>query len=466
MKKFFSLLLGALLAVVCFVGCGDMEFDDDIYDDSATPEELGANPNAPEITLAHWDSSGSLEGAVLNTVLKQFYATHPDGQKIRVKVEIMGMYEQTMPTILASGDEDKPEIIMMPDGSFNSWMAQYASQFENLDPYIQKSGFDETKLWDGAVSRYKYKYENHSHVFGNGSVYALPKDVSPNVMFYNKDFFFEKQVEIPKNTDGSIKRMTIDEGVEMWRKLIVGEENKNALERRYALGNMPPESMVWSAGSDFLNESRTGFITDSRQIAGFKKAYQKMVDLVDEKIVPDGTSMSGSSTSSLFLTGKVACYIGGIYDTAQLRNSSFDWDITYIPAFEDNLNVNGYSGSVGYSMWSGTDSSLKDLAYSVIEYISSEEAQRIMTEMGFNIPLQKSIAGDTAFIDAQRAKKPYNYEVFLESLRYQPSGTWRYTRNNVWKERLSTEAAKLFQRSGYTVDDFVAALPGIVNGSL
>lgn len=191
-----------------------------------------------------------------------------------------------------------------------------------------------------------------------------------------------------------------------------------------------------------------------------------MVDLVDEKIVPDGTSMSGSSTSSLFLTGKVACYIGGIYDTAQLRNSSFDWDITYIPAFEDNLNVNGYSGSVGYSMWSGTDSSLKDLAYSVIEYISSEEAQRIMTEMGFNIPLQKSIAGDTAFIDAQRAKKPYNYEVFLESLRYQPSGTWRYTRNNVWKERLSTEAAKLFQRSGYTVDDFVAALPGIVNGSL
>lgn len=345
-------------------------------------------------------------------------------------------------------------------------MAQYASQFENLDPYIQKSGFDETKLWDGAVSRYKYKYENHSHVFGNGSVYALPKDVSPNVMFYNKDFFFEKQVEIPKNTDGSIKRMTIDEGVEMWRKLIVGEENKNALERRYALGNMPPESMVWSAGSDFLNESRTGFITDSRQIAGFKKAYQKMVDLVDEKIVPDGTSMSGSSTSSLFLTGKVACYIGGIYDTAQLRNSSFDWDITYIPAFEDNLNVNGYSGSVGYSMWSGTDSSLKDLAYSVIEYISSEEAQRIMTEMGFNIPLQKSIAGDTAFIDAQRAKKPYNYEVFLESLRYQPSGTWRYTRNNVWKERLSTEAAKLFQRSGYTVDDFVAALPGIVNGSL
>lgn len=118
MKKFLSLLLGALLAVVCFVGCGDMEFDDDIYDDSATPEELGANPNAPEITLAHWDSSGSLEGAVLNTVLKQFYATHPDGQKIRVKVEIMGMYEQTMPTILASGDEDKPEIIMMPDGQF------------------------------------------------------------------------------------------------------------------------------------------------------------------------------------------------------------------------------------------------------------------------------------------------------------------------------------------------------------
>ena len=121
---------------------------------------------------------------------EEFYASHPNGQKIRVKVEIMGMYEQTMPTILASSDEDKPEIIMMPDGNFNSWMAQYASQFENLDPYIAESGFDETELWDGAVSRYKYKYENNAHVFGEGSVYALPKDVSPNVMFYNKDFLF------------------------------------------------------------------------------------------------------------------------------------------------------------------------------------------------------------------------------------------------------------------------------------
>lgn len=471
MKKILALLLSATLAVGCvagcLTGCTDMTFDDDIYNDDATPEELGANPNAPEITLVHWDSSGSLEGAVLNTVLKQFYATHPNGQKIRVKVEIMGMYEQTMPTILASSDEDKPEIIMMPDGNFNSWMAQYASQFENLDPYIAESGFDETELWDGAVSRYKYKYENNAHVFGEGSVYALPKDVSPNVMFYNKDFFAEKGVEIPKNEDGSIKRMTIEEGVELWEKLIVGEEDKEVLNRRYALGNMPPESMVWSAGSDFLNEDRTGFITDPDDIAGFKKAYQMMVDLVDKGIVPDGTSVSGTSTSTSFLTGRVACYIGGIYDTAQLRNASFDWDITYIPAFEDNIYVNGYSGSVGYAMWAGTDESLKDLVYSVIEYISSEDAQRIMTEMGFNIPLQKSIAEDKAFIDAQRVKKPESYEVFLESLRYQPSGTWRYVRNDVWKERLDAEAAKLYQKNGgYTVDDFVNALPAIVNGAL
>ena len=87
--------------------------------------------------------------------------------------------------------------------------------------------------------------------------------------------------------------------------------------------------------------------------------------------------------------------------------------------------------------------------------------------MGFNIPLQKSIAEDKAFIDAQRVKKPESYEVFLESLRYQPSGTWRYVRNDVWKERLDSEAAKLYQKNGgYTVDDFVNALPKIVNGAL
>lgn len=469
MKKLFAFLLAMLLLLSCtalWAGCGDIQFDDDIYDDDSTAEELGANPNAPEVTLAHWDSSGALEGAVLNAVLKQFYALHPNGQKIQVKVEIQGMYETTMPTILASNDENKPEIIMIPDGSFNAWVSQYSSQFEKLDPYIAESGFDETQLWDGAVSRYKYKYENNHHVYGEGSVYALPKDVSSNVMFYNKDFFDEKGVDYPVDQNGKSYRMDTDEAKAMWLQLIEGEENQSAVNRRYALANMFPESMVWSAGSDFLNESRTGFITDATQIAGFKKAYQYMVDLVDEKIVPDGSAMAGGSASALFLTGKTACYIGGAYDAAQFRSADFDWDITYIPAFEENMNVNGYSGSVGYAMWSGTDPALKELVYSVIEYISSEEAQRIMAEMGFNIPLQKSMAEDEVFIDAQRAKKPYNYEVFLESLRYQPSGTWRYCQNNAWRRALDTEAAKLYQDNGYTVDDFVTALPGIVNGQL
>lgn len=468
MKKLFALLISILLLSTCifaWVGC-DMKFDDDIYDSDADAEELGANPNAPEIVLAHWDSSGSLEGAVLNAVLKQFYATHPNGQKIQVKVSIQGMYETTMPTILASSDEDKPEIIMIPDGSFNAWIAQYSSQFEKLDSYIAKSGFQENSLWDGAVSRYKYKYNGGKDVFGEGNVYALPKDVSPNVMFYNKDFFDEKNVPLPVDENGKSYRMNTEEAKKMWLKLIAGEDGQSAVNRRYALANMFPESMVWSAGSDFLNDSRTAFISDSQDIASFKKAYQYMVDLVDEKIVPDGAAMAGGSASSLFLTGKTACYIGGAYDAAQFRNADFDWDITYIPAFEENANVNGYSGSVGYAMWSGTDPELKEIVYSVIEYISSEEAQRIMAEMGFNIPLQKSMAQDSAFIEAQRVKKPYNYEVFLESLRYQPSGTWRYCRNNDWRRKLDTEAAKLFQGGGYTVDDFVAALPGIVNGSL
>lgn len=467
MKKFFALFLSAMVFVGGLAGMTSCTLDDDdLYDDGLTAEELGANPDAPQVTLVHWDSSGSLEGAVINSVLRQFYATHPNGQKIRVKVQIQGMYETTMPTILSSSDSDKPEIIMIPDGSFNAWVVNYRSQFENLDPYIAKSGFDETELWEGAVSRYKYKNEGGRDVFGEGSVYALPKDVSPNVMFYNKDFFAEKNVTMPTGADGKAVRLNTDQAKELWEKLIVGEEDKNAVTRRYALANMFPESMVWSAGSDFLNENRTAFITEPDDVAGFKKAYNYMVSLVNGKLVPDGASFAGGSASSLFLTGKTACYIGGAYDSAQFRNADFDWDITYIPGFEDAIEVNGYSGSVGYAMYAGTDPALKDLVYSVIEYFTSSEAQRIMAEMGFNIPLQKSIVNDSIFIEAQRGKKPYNYEVFLESLRYQPSGTWRYLRNNDWRRKLDTEAAKLYQGGDYTVDDFVNALPSLINGSL
>lgn len=462
MKK---ILVGLLSVILCFSVLAGCNFDDDEDDQSAV--ELGANPDAPVVKLAHWDSSGSLEKAVLNAVLKQFYKSHPNGQKIQVEVSIQNDYETTMPMLLGSPNEKKPEIIMMPDGSFNNWMTKYGSQFENLDPYIVASGFDEDELWESAVSRYKYKNENGKHYYGEGNVYSLPKDVSPNVMFYNKDFFTEKGVTMPLTADGKAKRLTTTEAVAIWKALIAGEEDKTAVNRRYALAGMPAESMLWSAGSDFLNETRTGFITDANQIAGFKKAYQFMVDLTNDYIVPKGNATGGESGSSGFLTGKMACFIGGAYEAAQFRSASFDWDITYIPAFEDNMNVNGYSGSVGYAMHVGTSSELKDLVYSVIEYIASEEAQKIMAEMGFNIPYYKNVLEDDAFIDNQRAKKPYQYEVFLESSKYQPSGTWRYCENNSWKKRFDTEVAKLYQATGgYTVDDLVRNLPAIIAAEL
>ena len=111
--------------------------------------------------------------------------THPE-----IKIEIWHQpwddYFTKIQALWASGDTK-----VIPDVAFLWPTPRYAAEgvLENLDPYIEQSGYNLDDYWPGLLESAKY----------NGSVYGFPRDIESNIIYYSKDMFDKAGVAYPSN---------------------------------------------------------------------------------------------------------------------------------------------------------------------------------------------------------------------------------------------------------------------------
>ncbi len=465
-----SLLCLAAMTVSLFCGCqvvntqestiggaelSELEAIMKKYDDAGYTYTYDGEPCT--ITMAHWNSSGAnVERAVVEAVLQGFSARYPN---ITVELEILQDYEATYGQRLAAGTAH--DVFLVPDGAISGWAP--SGKIVNLTPYIEKSTIlnDLDDIYDSCLSRYQYNAETKK--MGSGDQYALPKDVGAYVMYYNKDWFQEKGVELPP----ADRIMTMDEALEMWQSLTKYDDAGNITG--YGVAGIVPEGCVWSAGGDFLNESRDGFPTDPNTLKGLAKGYQFIQDAyLTYKIMPPNTFSGSMSAANLFAQQKVATIWGGSWEVATFRQLSFEWDIAYVPAFEENPTANMYSGSVGYGIYNKCEN--KDAAFKLVEYIASKEGQEILSATGFQFPVYESVALEASFVANEKELGPQNYEIFVESAKMQGYGLWQYRKNTLWKVNgydVPSEFLVSFDPDTLiTVEEFLSRAKDLVNANI
>ena len=408
------------------------------------------------ISMAHWDSSGAvIERQVVSSLLKGFNKRYPN---INVNLEIIQSYEDSYGNTIASGRAH--DVFLTPDGAIPSWSS--SGMLENLSPYIDNSDVlsieDMDDIYPSCLTR--YQYNPNTGRMGSGNQLALPKDVGPYVMYYNKTWFKEKGVELPPND----RIMTMDEALTMWKNLT--KKDSSGKISGYGVAGLPIEGLVWSAGGDFLNSERTAFPTDAKTIEGLKKGYQFMQDsYVKDFIQPPASFVGTMDPTALFQQQYVACVISGRWDVTAFRSLGFEWDVAYVPAFTENPTKNMYSGSVGYAV--NARSQEKMAAWKLVEYIASKEGQEILSATGFQIPVYESLALEEDLVASEKEKGPMNYEIFVESAKNQGYGLWQYRSNTMWKvkgydlpsENLYSEK----ESSRITVDEFLQAAKPLVD---
>jgi multiple sugar transport system substrate-binding protein len=372
----------------------------------------GWNRQPNEIIFTGW--GGPEEKDVFTRLVAEFEKENP-GVHVRYIV-IPQNYIQKLQIMMAGGTP--PDVFYIPDGDFPAFVVKQTmtplTGYVAHSKVIRKGGF-----WPSALSRYQYDGQR----LGRGTQYALPKDIGPFAMFYNKDLFRKAGLPYPSPT----QPMTWSEAVDVWKKLTVADRRHPGVIEQFGAASFPMEAAVWSNGGEFLSPDGRRFVAadDPRTV----EAIQWVADLaLRNHCAPSPRQTRSFDPGPMFDTGRLACLFAGRWNVPHYRTLSFDWDVAPIPVSPRTRREAGWSGSVGLAIAKSCPN--KDLAWKFVEFLSGPHGQKVQALQGFQIPNQMELANTPVFL--QRNQRPAHAEVFIPAARVQRPGLATLAPTNEW----------------------------------
>ncbi|WP_246321109.1 ABC transporter substrate-binding protein [Paenibacillus germinis] len=430
-SKSFLIITSAMMLASLVSACGKTSND-------PTPTSGGTSTVAPStaasaapaagkpvtIKFAGWGDPAEKE--VFTKLLKSFQEKNPN-----IKVEYLHIpadYVGKMNTILAGGDA--PDVFYVPDGDFGRWVSQ--DLLLPIDDFMKNSSIDTADMWNSALVRYRY----NGAVTGQGKLYALPKDIGPTVLYYNKDIFKKMNVPFPS----ADTPMTFDQLLDTAKKLTV---TNNGKVEQYGMGPIWWEGFVMGNGGKFLSDDKKEFLLNSKEATD---ALQFAADLSNKnKVVPSAAALKDMNDGQMFQTGKLAMMIQGRWMVPEYRKLKFDWDVAPLPT---NGKWSGWSGSVGLGIFNKSKN--KEAAYKLVEFLGGPEGQKEQSLMGFAIPSFKSMANTDIFL--QPGQKPEHASVFIKAAENEINGPWTNLPNAKWWDLLGQSMGPMWEGKISAVD--------------
>jgi multiple sugar transport system substrate-binding protein len=389
------------------------------------------------ITISFMGWGQPSEQEVFQAVFDAYQEEHPNVTVEYVNVP-PGEFLQRLTTLAAAGD--LPDVFYMADGWFPSWVSR--GQLLPIQDLIDPAELE--NVWPQAIARYSYD----GTVVGQGTLYALPKDLGPFVMVYNKDIFDRHGVAYPP-TDGS---WTWDQALEDYQALTEFAADGSVVS--FGIGDIPPEAVIWSNGADFLNDDRTVVTVDDPL---FTEAIQWRADLANvHHVMPNQQDLASQGAWDMWLAGKIATFVMGPWDQPTFWELPFNWDIGVFPSSPRTNTPAMWTGSMGYAVAATTEHPQE--AVDLIRYLSlSEVGQRMFYQMGQQVPNRIDMATGE-FLEFDRA--PENRQVFLDNLsRWGHTLPSAYVSNSLWLDTMWQELAPVWAGE-MTAEDWAAEWAG------
>lgn len=368
----------------------------------------GCTKKSSQITLqfSSWGSQSEIE--VIKPLLKKFEAENPD-----IKIDFIHIpqnYFQKIHLLFASN--------MPPDVIFlnNLYMPIYANAGV-LDPIVFDSTtkIKKSMFYEKSLEALSYK----------GRLYAIPRDVSNLVIYYNKDIFRKYEIPLPN------KFWTFNDFLVLAQKLTKDTDGDGRTDLwGISFEDNPPLfylPYLMSEGGGILSDDTYAVIVDSPES---KKGLQFYSDLRKKYHVAPTKAESASATmAQMFLQGKLAMQLSGRWLVPKyLSDAKFEWNVINFPA--------GDKGSVvplDASGWAvAKDSKHKKEALRLIEFLSSKECSEKFTKSGLIVPARIDVAqgkflednssmlNNKVFLDVIKTSKPtpvsVNYNEVLEEV--------------------------------------------------
>ena len=362
MNKFLKLFV-LIIAIVSLSGCA-------------------SKTRQTNIKFSSWGSESEI--TIIKPLLKEFENQNPD-----IKVEFIHIpknYFQKLHLLVASN--------LTPDAVFINNLNEplYAENnvFLNLSDYLKnEKNISEKDFFKQSLDAFKYK----------GKLYAIPRDVSNLVVYYNKDIFDKYNVPYPA------ENWSFDEFLQTCLKLKKNSKSNFAVSFEEAPLFWLP--YLWSNGGGLISKNLDSIIINKPQSI---QALQFYADLRNKYHAAPTKSEAGSATmAQLFIQGKIAMHISGRWSTPRYRKDiDFNWDIAKFPR--------GKAGSIvdcDTSGWAISSSSKHPKeAWRLIKFLANKKSIESFTQSGLIVPARVDVANSEVFLN--KDMPPNNSKVFVD----------------------------------------------------
>lgn len=336
------------------------------------------NTNIEKKTIIKFSSWGSQsETLIIEDLIRKYEEIHPN-----IKIEFIHIpqnYFQKLQLLFASNLE--PDVIFINNQNIKMYVK--ANLLEDMTTIIKKDEY-----YEEALNCFK----------DNNKIYAIPRDISTLVLYYNKEML--KEAGINPNKDIKDINSLKDSAIKL--------KNKN----HFGI-NFEEEVLYWSyflssnGGGIYSDDMKKLIITEEKSI----EALQLYTDLINKyHAAPTKSEIGSMTTAQMFINKKLAMYLSGRWITPKFRQTiTFDWDIIEFPV---SYNNKVYIDASGWAI--SKKSKNKTEAMKFIQFLSSDKSIDKMAQTGLIIPAK--IKSAKKLIEEDKNKKPYHSYLFIEML--------------------------------------------------
>ena len=340
-----------------------------------------------EISFMMWGAPEEL--AVWQAVVDDFQKANSN---ITVKVDVSDWdsYWTKLNTLIAGNTP--PDVFAMDAPLYLDWQSRGA--LLNLQPYIDANPGFLDGFYPQTLTAYKVA----------DGYYGLPRDFQTIVLFYNKDMFDAAGVEYPSAD------WTYDDLMAAAKALTKDNDGDGKIDQ-YGIWTDTWDmelfwsEAIWAYGGQIINDEHSKTLIGE---GGARDAWAFIDSLYKEGVMPTPTS-SGEFGDDLFQPKVAAMTTIGHWAVPGYVQAGINFDVAPMPKGPAGqaTSVN----SAGFVI--SKDSKNAEAAFEFIKFALSEAGQKRLAELGFAIPVLKSVAEGDSYL-----KQPgqLNQQVFLDSL--------------------------------------------------
>ncbi|MDC7233330.1 MAG: sugar ABC transporter substrate-binding protein [Spirochaetales bacterium] len=333
-----------------------------------------------DVTIKTFISADQKWNEIVNVMVQEFESLYPN---LKIQEEaISGSFDSKLIVMHASGTA--PDIHTMTPSNILPYVRSGALM--PLDGYLAASdvlGNDD--LWP--VNHKAYRYDGET--FGEGELYALIKDWTPDfMMFYNKSLFNRAGVAYPD----AKKPMNWDQYRDMLSKLSVKNSAGEFTQYAATFDFVPIQQlyqMILTNGGRVFNEDGTKATLSEPKT---REAIEYWVSLMNgpNAVVPFYEAPVPMTSGDLFKAGKSGITFFGRWAIPQMfADADLDFGLAPPPVPAGGKRVSTIAGGLSWVMSSTTKH--PDATWKFLEFLMTE-GQANLAEIGFNIPGNKTVA--------------------------------------------------------------------------